>query len=53
MRCGCLLIVTLAPPLSAIVTGKWAVAVVDDVEDEFAPQAMSAIPMAATAGRLM
>jgi hypothetical protein len=48
-----LLIVTLAPPLPVIVTGKWVVAEVDDVEDEPAPHAMSAIPMAATAGCLM
>src|SRR2546428_14081786 len=46
MRCGCLLIVTVAPVLSVMVTGKCADGV-DETEDVVAPHAEATMPMAA------
>src|ERR1700680_1230395 len=48
MWCGCLAIVTEAPPASPIVTGNTAEGVVEDAAGEATPQAATVIATAAS-----
>jgi hypothetical protein len=53
MRCGCFVIVTLAPLVSVMVTGKWVPAEVDGEVDDVFPHAVKATAVATASPHVM